>query len=121
MVPTLEPIITPNESQKFTMPEFTRPTSITVMAEEDCMAMVIPAPKKKLKNWLLVTFFRVCSRAPPAMVSSPPDIIFMPNIKNARPPKSSASISKTVVDVIKLLLNLQKGRADGFGQPALVL
>ena len=50
VVPTFEPIIIPNVSQKLTIPEFTRPTSITVIAEDDCMAMVMPAPRKKLRN-----------------------------------------------------------------------
>ena len=50
VVPTFEPIIIPKVSQNSTIPEFTRPISITVIAEEDCIAMVIPAPKKKLKN-----------------------------------------------------------------------
>lgn len=57
VVPTFEPITTPKVSQKSTMPEFTRPTSITVIAEDDCMAMVIPAPRKKLK-WVSGDFFQ---------------------------------------------------------------
>ena len=31
-------------------PEFTSPTSITVMAEEDWMAMVMPAPSRRLRE-----------------------------------------------------------------------
>ena len=94
VVPTFEPIIIPKVSQKFTIPEFTSPTSITVIAEEDCIAMVTPAPKKKLKNWFLVTFLRVCSSAPPVRFSRPPERVVIPYRKKARPPKSSASISK---------------------------
>jgi len=78
VVPTFEPITTPKVSQKSTMPEFTRPTSITVIAEDDCMAMVIPAPRKKLKNGFRVTFFKVCSKVPPVRFSSPPDSIDIP-------------------------------------------
>ena len=41
------------------MPEFTRPTSITVMAEEDWMAMVMPAPSSRLLKRLSVIRLRV--------------------------------------------------------------
>ena len=104
VVPTFEPIIIPKVSQKLTIPEFTRPMSITVIAEEDCIAMVIPAPRKKLKNWFCVTFLRVFSSAPPATFSSPSDSVDIPYRKNARPPSSSAAINKIWVEVISLPL-----------------
>ena len=78
VVPTFEPIIMPKVSPKASMPEFTRPTSITVIAEDDCMAMVMPAPRKKLAKGFLATFLKSFSSFPPDMLSSPPDIIDIP-------------------------------------------
>ena len=59
-------------------PEFTRPTSMTVIADEDWMAMVMPAPKRRLLKGLEVIFFRVRSRRPPAIFSRLLDMTFMP-------------------------------------------
>ena len=103
VVPTLEPMIIPKVSANDRIPELTRPTSITVIADEDWMAMVIPAPRKKLRTSLRVTFFRVRSSAPPAICSSPPDMAFMPYRKKARPPSSSAVIIKISVADIQSL------------------
>ena len=48
------------------MPEFTRPTSITVTAEEDWTAMVMPAPKSRPFMGLEVMRFNSRSNRPPA-------------------------------------------------------
>ena len=88
VVPTLDPMMTPTVCPSSMMPEFTRPTSITVTAEEDWMAMVIPAPSRRLLKQLSVIFFRSCSSRPPASFSKPEDIVDMPKRKNASPPHS---------------------------------
>ena len=44
MVPILAPIMTPTAWESFIMPEFTNPTTITVVAEEDCITAVTRAP-----------------------------------------------------------------------------
>ena len=54
VVPMLEPMMMPMVCLNSMTPEFTRPTSITVMAEEDWMAMVMPAPSSKLLKGLEV-------------------------------------------------------------------
>ena len=41
-----EPMITPTVCPSSMIPEFTRPTSMTVSADEDWIAIVITAPKK---------------------------------------------------------------------------
>ena len=64
VVPMLEPMMIPMVCLNSMTPEFTRPTSITVMAEEDWMAMVMPAPSSRLL-----------------------DMTVMPYKKNARPPQ----------------------------------
>ena len=55
------------------------------------MAIVIPAPSKRLINGLEVTFFKVCSSFPPAIFSRFCDITCMPNRKNTSP-KTSISM-----------------------------
>ena len=67
------------------IPELTRPTSITVTAEEDCTAMVMAAPSSILTHGLAVIVFSSCSSLPPAIFSRLLDITFMPNRKNASP------------------------------------
>ena len=44
VVPMSEPKITPTVWGSSMMPELTKPTSMTVMADEDCMAIVMIAP-----------------------------------------------------------------------------
>ena len=86
VVPTLEPMMTPTVCPSSMMPEFTRPTSMTVTAEEDWMAMVMPAPSRRLLKRLSVIFFRSCSSLPPASFSRLEDIVDIPKRKKASPP-----------------------------------
>ena len=88
VVPMFEPIITPTVCSSCIIPEFTSPTSITVIAEEDCTAMVIPAPRARLLNGFEVIFFRVISSFPPAIFSRYCDMMCIPKRKNANPPQS---------------------------------
>ena len=47
VVPTLEPIITPMACLRVIMPELTKPTTMTVVAEEDWITAVAAIPRKK--------------------------------------------------------------------------
>ena len=78
VVPMFEPMITPMVWPNCMMPELTRPTSITVMAEEDWIAMVMTKPSSIAIQRLSVIFFRERSREPPATFLRPPDRTFMP-------------------------------------------
>ncbi len=82
----LEPIITPTVWLSSIMPEFTRPTSITVMAEEDWMAMVITAPRARPLKRFEVMERRTLSKRPPTIFSSPAESTCMPYRKKAKPP-----------------------------------
>ena len=97
VVPTLAPIITPTVCDKLIIPEFTRPTSITVTAEDDWITAVIKAPNAKLFNGLDVIFFKTCSNFPPASFSKPTDISDIPYRKNAKPPHN-VSIEKISIN-----------------------
>ena len=78
VVPMLEPMITPMVWPISMTPEFTRPTSITVMAEEDWMAMVMPAPRRRLLKGLEVMRLSSRSSLPPAIFSRLFDMVVMP-------------------------------------------
>ena len=78
VVPMLEPMMTPMVCPSSMTPEFTRPTSITVMAEEDWMAMVMPAPSSRLLKGLEVMRLSIRSSLPPAIFSRLLDMVVMP-------------------------------------------
>ena len=46
VVPMLAPIIMPIACLNFIIPELTKPTTITVVADDDCITAVTPAPKR---------------------------------------------------------------------------
>ena len=74
VVPMLEPMMTPTVWASSMMPEFTSPTSITVSADEDWIAIVTIAPKNKLLIGFEVTSLSIFWRLPPASFSRLPDI-----------------------------------------------
>ena len=78
VVPKLAPIITLTVLDNVIIPEFTRPMSITVTAEDDWIIAVIIAPNVKLFKGFDVIFFNICSSLPPATFSKPDDIIEIP-------------------------------------------
>ena len=78
VVPMLEPMMTPMVCPSSITPEFTRPTSMTVMAEEDWMAMVIPAPSSRLLMGVEVMRLRRRSNRPPAIFSRLLDMTYIP-------------------------------------------
>ena len=86
--PTFAPNITNIVCERVIMPEFTRPTSITVSADEDCKATVIDTPRKRLINTFDVSFLSIVSSLPPATFSRLPESTFIPNRKNASPPNN---------------------------------
>ena len=86
VVPMLEPMMTPTVWASSMMPEFTSPTSITVSADEDWIAIVTIAPKNKLLIGFEVTSLSIFWRLPPASFSRLPDITCIPKRKKASPP-----------------------------------
>ncbi len=86
VVPISAPMMAPTVLPSSMMPELTRPTSMTVRAEEDWMAMVMAAPSARLFQRLDVSRCRTTSSLPPATFSRLDDMMFMPNRKKARPP-----------------------------------
>ena len=83
------------------MPELTKPTTITVVAEEDWITAVMPAPTATPRKRLAVSFSRICFMRLPAAASSPVLIICMPYRKSARPPNR---LRKWVTSILGSLL-----------------
>ena len=70
------------------IPEFTKPTTITVVADDDCITAVTPAPSNTALIGLEVSVSRIRSSFPPDIFSSPAPITFIPYRNNASPPTS---------------------------------
>ena len=86
VVPMLAPMIMPVACVSFMIPELTKPTTITVVAEDDWITAVTPAPSRTPLIGLFVIFSSVFSSFPPESFSSPLPSRFMPNRKKASPP-----------------------------------
>ena len=69
VVPMLAPMIIHMAWFKVIRPEFTNPTTMTVVAEEDWIIAVIPAPTKTPKNRFAVSRSRICFMRLPATAS----------------------------------------------------
>ena len=71
---------------KVIMPELTKPTTITVVAEEDWTTAVMPAPTATPRKRLAVSFSRMRFMRLPAAASRPELIICIPYRNSASPP-----------------------------------
>ena len=78
VVPIFAPIITPMAEWSFMMPAFTKPTSITVVAEEDWITAVTESPSNIALIGFEVSLSNIFSSFPPASFSSPLPITFIP-------------------------------------------
>ncbi len=78
VVPILAPIIMPTAWFNFIIPELTKPTTITVVAEEDCITAVTPAPSNTASDVLDVNFSSIPSSLPPDVFASPSPITCIP-------------------------------------------
>ena len=78
VVPMWEPMITGMAWDRRMSPELAKPTSITVVADEDCTTAVTTIPRTTALNRLDVSFSNICSSLPPASFSSFSLIRLMP-------------------------------------------
>ena len=85
VVPMFAPMITPAAWLSFMMPELTKPTTMTVVAEDDWMTAVTAAPSSTALRVLLVSFSRMVSSLPPDMRVRPSPMMCMPYRNSARP------------------------------------
>ena len=97
VVPILAPMITPTACDNFMIPEFTKPTTITVVAEDDWITAVTPAPKSTAFIGFEVRFSRIFSSFPPETFARPSHIAFIPYKNNARPPINVNILNKSMI------------------------
>ena len=85
LVPILAPIMIPIPCTTFIIPEFTNPTTITDVAEDDCIIAVTPAPNKIPLSGVLVSPYKSVSSLFPATFLRPSPITLIPYRKSAIP------------------------------------
>ena len=78
VVPMLAPMITPTACSSFMIPELTKPTTMTVVADEDWMTAVTARPRRTPEKRVEVSFSSSCSMRPPESIVSPSPMAFMP-------------------------------------------
>ena len=88
VVPTFAPMMIHTACRRVIMPELTKPTTMTVVAEEDWITAVMPAPTATPSRRLLVNRSKIRFMRLPAAASSPELIICIPYKNSARPPRS---------------------------------
>ena len=86
VVPIFAPMIIPTAPFSFKRPAFTSPTTITVVADDDCTAAVTNAPKSIPENTFPVIFARTFSISPPEAFSSPELNMVIPYKNRPSPP-----------------------------------
>ena len=89
LVPRIAPRIMPMAWRTFIMPELTKPTTMTDVADDDWMTAVTPVPSSTPLMGLLVRRYKMTSRRLPATFFRPSPISDMPN-RNSAMPLSSA-------------------------------
>ena len=80
VVPTFAPMMTLIACFRVMSPELTKPTTMTVVADELCMIAVMPSPVKKPVIFVLVIFDSRLLSFPPALFSRACPITLMPNM-----------------------------------------
>ena len=105
VVPTLAPITTGMPWESCMMPELTKPTTMTVVAEELWMTAVTAAPKATALKGCRVRFSRIGRRRRPARFSSDSPMICIP-YKNMANPPSSWNTSYTLIHFLRCRFKL---------------
>ncbi len=95
------------------MPELTKPTTITEVAEEDWMMAVTPVPRSTPFMGLLESLYSTSSSLLPATFFSPSPIRVMPKRKRATPLSSAMRLDKSTVPTLLSLLVLCRAARPG--------
>ena len=89
VVPTFAPMMTLIDCFRVMSPELTKPTTMTVVADELCMIAVMPSPVKKPVIFVLVIFDSRLLSFPPALFSRACPITPIPKRNRQSPPTIS--------------------------------
>ena len=98
VVPMLAPIMSPMACRSCMIPELTKPTTITVVAEELWITAVTPAPTNIPRKGLEVNLAKMPLSRLPAVFSNDSPIKLIPKRNKARPPNIVIK-SKTVMAI----------------------
>ena len=96
LVPIRAPWITGTACLSFIMPEFTKPTTITEVAEEDWITAVTPVPSSAPRRGVPVSRYSTSSIRLPATRLRPSPIRLMPKRKSATPPSRARILEKPI-------------------------
>ena len=97
VVPMLAPMITLMAWVSVISPELTKPTTMTVVAEDDWMMAVTPRPVSRPTHLPVVSLPSSALRLPPARFSNASPIRFMPNRNRDRPPIRVSTLNRSMV------------------------
>ncbi len=94
-------IIMPIACLNFIIPELTKPTTITVVADDDCITAVTAIPSNTAIILLEVSFSSICSNLPPDSFAKESPMTFIPYKNKASPP---AIVSTPKIFILHKLL-----------------
>ena len=85
------------------MPELTKPTTITVVADDDWIIAVTPAPRRTAISLFLVSFSSILSSLPPESFSRPSPIRCIPYRNRASPPTIVRKLNMLIINPAYLI------------------
>ena len=97
VVPIFAPIMTLMDCFRVINPELTKPTTMTVVADELCMIAVTPSPVKRPVNRLVVIRPRSAFNLLPARRSNACPISVIPNRNRLKPPIRFNTSNKSII------------------------
>ena len=100
LVPRSAPRITAIACRSFIIPELTKPTTITDVAEDDCMTAVTPVPNSTPRSGVPDRRYSTSSSLLPATFFSPSPISVIPNRNSATPPSSEIILFRFICILI---------------------
>ena len=92
LVPRMAPMTMLMACRTFIIPELTKPTTMTDVAEEDWMTAVTPVPSRKPLSGVPVRRYKTTSSLLPATFFNPSPISAMPNRNSATPLSSEITL-----------------------------
>ena len=88
VVPMFAPMMTGMDCRRLRSPELTKPTTMTVVADDDWMTAVTARPVRRPENRPFVSLARIAFRELPARFSSAVPMTLMPNRNRLREPSN---------------------------------
>ena len=107
LVPSIAPKTMPIACLSFIIPEFTKPTTITDVAEEDCMTAVTPVPSSTPFKDVFVSLYNNISRLLPATILRPSPMRDIPNRNSATPLRSEIKCDTSIIAITSLYFGLE--------------